>query len=176
MSTHRMVAPGAAKNAIDLPPFARRSIRLVARFVNPLVLAMAGRRWMPIVGILHHRGRRSGRAYATPLGIRPLGDAFVMPRTFSESAAWYQNVRAAGWATVTWDGANYTVFEPDVVDAATAKPAFPRYERLSSSCWGSTNSCSFDPRPRAGPRRPERSDEQLVQTRAPYSSWRRHHS
>lgn len=62
MSTHRMVAPGAAKNAIDLPPFARRSIRLVARFVNPLVLAMAGRRWMAIVGILHHRGRRSGHA------------------------------------------------------------------------------------------------------------------
>ena len=130
MSTHRMVAPGAAKNAIDLPPFARRSIRLVARFVNPLVLAMAGRRWMPIVGILHHRGRRSGRAYATPLGMRPLGDAFVMPRTFSESAAWYQNVQEAGWATVTWGGGNYTVFEPDVVDAATAKPAFPRYERV----------------------------------------------
>jgi len=33
--------------------------------VNTLVLLVAGRRWMPIVGILHHRGRRSGRMYAS---------------------------------------------------------------------------------------------------------------
>lgn len=130
MSTKQMAARRVAKNAIHFPPLARSLIRLVARFVNPVVLAIAGRRWMPIVGILHHRGRRSGRDYATPLGMRPLGDSFVMPRTFSESAAWYQNVLAAGWCVVTWGGADYTVFEPEVVDAATAKPAFPSYERL----------------------------------------------
>jgi deazaflavin-dependent oxidoreductase (nitroreductase family) len=123
-------APKAARNAIDLPPFARRLIRVVARPVNPIVLAIAGRRWMPIVGILHHRGRRSGRAYSTPLGIRPLGDGFVMPRTLSEHAAWYQNVLAAGWCVITWRGADHRVFEPRVVDGATAMPAFPRYERF----------------------------------------------
>ena len=130
MSTEPMAAPGAASNAISLSPRARRLIRVAARSVNPLVLRIAGRRWMPIVGILHHRGRRSGRAYATPLGMRPLGDSFVMPRTFGTNAAWYHNVRAAGWAVVTWGGADHTVFQPQVVDAATAKPAFPRYERL----------------------------------------------
>jgi hypothetical protein len=31
---------------------------------------------------------------------------------------------------VTWGGADHTVFQPQIVDAATAKPAFPRYERL----------------------------------------------
>lgn len=129
MSTEQMAAPHTAKNAITFSPRARRLIRFVARLVNPLVLSMAGRRWMPIVGILHHRGRRSGRAYATPLGIRPLSDGFVMPRTFGANAAWYQNVRAAGWCVVTWSGADHTVFEPEVVGAATAKPAFPRYER-----------------------------------------------
>jgi hypothetical protein len=28
--------------------------------VNPLVLRIAGRRYMPIVGIVHHRGRTTG--------------------------------------------------------------------------------------------------------------------
>ena len=122
-------ASGAARNAIGLSPRARRVIRFAARLVNPLVLAVAGRRWMPIVGVLHHRGRRSGRAYATPLGMRPLGEGFVMPRTFGEHSAWYHNVQAAGGAVVTWGGADHTLYRPQLVDAATAMPAFPRYER-----------------------------------------------
>jgi len=121
--------PGAASNAITISPRARRLIRLLARLVNPLVLTVAGRRWMPIVGVLHHRGRRSGRAYATPLGMRPLGEGFVVPRTFGAHSAWYHNVRAAGGAVVTWGGADHTLFQPQLVDAATAMPAFPRYER-----------------------------------------------
>ncbi|HEV2026905.1 MAG TPA: MFS transporter, partial [Candidatus Dormibacteraeota bacterium] len=55
-------------NRFSLGPRARRVIRFVARFVNPIVLLVAGRRWMPVVGIIHHRGRRSGRDYATPIG------------------------------------------------------------------------------------------------------------
>jgi deazaflavin-dependent oxidoreductase (nitroreductase family) len=116
--------------ATGLGPRTRRLVRFVARFVNPVVLLIAGRRSMPVVGILHHRGRRSGRAYATPLGMRPLGDCFVMPRTFGEDAAWYRNVLAAGGCVVTYRGTDYTLVEPDVIDYATAAPAFPRYERL----------------------------------------------
>ncbi len=119
-----------ANNAIDFGPRTRRLVRFVARFVNPIVVLIAGRRWMPILGILHHRGRRSGRAYATPLGMRPLGDSFVMPRTFGEDAAWYRNVLAAGGCVVTYRGKDYTLVEPDVIDYAAAAAAFPRYERL----------------------------------------------
>ena len=70
-------------NLIRLGPRTRRLIRAVARVVNPLVLRIAGRRHMPILGIVHHRGRKSGRMYATPLGVRPApGGGFVMPLTF----------------------------------------------------------------------------------------------
>jgi EmrB/QacA subfamily drug resistance transporter/deazaflavin-dependent oxidoreductase (nitroreductase family) len=119
-----------AVNTINLGPRARRAVRFVAGFVNPLVLLMAGRRWMPVVGILHHVGRRTGREHATPIGMRPLGDGFVIPRTFSENAAWYQNVKAAGEGRITYLGRHYRVFGPEVIDYATARPAFPRYERL----------------------------------------------
>ena len=117
-------------NAINLGPRARRVVRFAARLVNPIVLLIAGRRWMPVVGILRHRGRRSGREYATPIGMRPLGDGFVIPRTFSDNAAWYQNVKAAGEGRIKYLGRNYRVVEPEVVDYATAQPAFPRYELL----------------------------------------------
>jgi deazaflavin-dependent oxidoreductase (nitroreductase family) len=117
-------------NAISLGPRARRIVRFVAAFVNPLVLLIAGRRWMPVVGILRHRGRRSGRNYATPIGMRPLGDGFVIPRTFSENAAWYLNIKAAGGATVRYLGRTYELVDPQVVDYATARPAFPSYELL----------------------------------------------
>jgi EmrB/QacA subfamily drug resistance transporter/deazaflavin-dependent oxidoreductase (nitroreductase family) len=116
-------------NTIHLGPRTRSVVRFAARFVNPLIRVVAGRRWMPVVGILYHRGRRSGREYATPIGMRPLGDGFVIPRTFSDNAAWYQNIKAAGEGRVKYLGRHYRVVEPEVVDYATARPAFPRYER-----------------------------------------------
>ena len=85
---------------------------------------------MPIVGIMHHVGRRTGRSYATPLGMRRLGESFVMPRTFGEDAAWYRNVLAAGGCRVRYLGKDYLLVEPEVIDYATAAQAFPRYEQL----------------------------------------------
>lgn len=124
-----MNTTGTARG-IRLGPRARRVVRFLARFINPLTLLVAGRGWMPIVGILHHRGRASGRMYATPLGMRPLGDSFYMPLTFSASAAWYLNIKASGWAVVTYMGRKHRVVDPQVVDYTTAAPAFPRYELL----------------------------------------------
>src|SRR2546421_3225656 len=116
-------------NSLRLGQRTRRAIRLVARIVNPAVMLIAGRRWMPIVGILRHRGRRSGRPYATPLGMRPLADSFVMPLTFSEQAGWYQNVVAAGAAQVTYGGKTYDVRGAEGIDYDTPKPAVSPHER-----------------------------------------------
>ncbi len=141
MSTQTHISSPGTHAASVLPPSTKgeavvrgrrvhRLIRFVARFVNPAVMLIAGRRWMPIVGILHHQGRRSARAYATPLGMRPLGDGFVMPLTFSENAGWYRNVLAAGSCVVTYRGADLTLVGPEIIDYATAARAFPLYERL----------------------------------------------
>ena len=122
------VPPG---NGIRLGPRIRRVIRSAARLVNPLVLRIAGRRHMPVVGIVRHRGRKTGRAYATPLGIRPAAaGGFVMPLTFGEAAGWYRNIVAAGWCVITWRGQDHTVAHPVIVGRATALPAYPRYERV----------------------------------------------
>jgi deazaflavin-dependent oxidoreductase (nitroreductase family) len=125
-------AAAGAPNALRLGPRARRLIRSAARVVNPLVLRLAGRRHMPVLGILRHRGRKTGQEYATPLGIRPAtAGGFVMPLTFGEAAGWYRNVRAAGPAVITWRGSDHTVADPVIVGEEVALPAFPRYERLA---------------------------------------------
>ena len=62
--------------------------------------------------------------------MRPLGDRFVMPRTFGEDAAWYRNVVAAGGCVVTYRGHDYTLVQPEIIGYEAAAPAFPRYERL----------------------------------------------
>jgi deazaflavin-dependent oxidoreductase (nitroreductase family) len=124
--------PRAARNAIRLGPRTWRVIRAVARVVNPLVLRIAGRRHMPILGIVRHRGRKSGRMYATPLGVRPaVGGGFVIRLTFSDASHWYQNIQAAGGCVITYRGVDHTVARPTVVDRATTGPAYPRYERLA---------------------------------------------
>ena len=113
-----------------LGPRSRRAVRAVARVVNPLVLLVAGRRWMPIVGVLHHVGRRSGRLYSTPLGMRPDGDGFFIPRTFGDDADWYRNLLAAGACVVTYGGRDHLLVDPEVVDYAAAAAALPAYERI----------------------------------------------
>jgi deazaflavin-dependent oxidoreductase (nitroreductase family) len=85
---------------------------------------------MRIVGVIRHRGRKTGRVYATPLGMRRLGDSFVMPLTFGNSAAWYRNVAASGSCEVTYMGRDYALTDPEVIDYETAAAAFPRYELL----------------------------------------------
>jgi hypothetical protein len=101
----RPPAQRGARNAIRLGPGARRLIRAVARAVNPLVLRIAGRRHMPILGVVHHRGRKTGRWYATPLGVRrAAGGGFVIPLTFSEASRWYQHILAAGGCVITYRG------------------------------------------------------------------------
>ena len=106
-----------------------RGIRFFGRIFNPLVLAVAGRRWMPLVGILHHRGWRTGRAYATPVGMRRAGDHFFVPLTLGDESHWYRNVRAAGKTTVTYRGHTTQVAWPEVAEWEEAMSAFPRYER-----------------------------------------------
>ena len=124
--------PRPARNAVRFGPRTRSAVRAVARVVNPLVLRIAGRRHMPVLGIVQHRGRTTGRLYATPLGVRPApGGGFVIPLTFSDASHWYQNIRAAGDGVVTYQGADHTVAGPVVVDRSVAWPAYPRYERLA---------------------------------------------
>src|SRR5258708_24319038 len=100
------------------------SLRVGTRLFNPLTLALAGSRRLPLFAVVHHRGRRSGRSYTTPVGARRTADGFVIPLTFGDRADWFRNVRAAGAGVIPWRGADYPGVGPEPADLATARPAF----------------------------------------------------
>lgn len=105
-------------------------LRAGSRRLNPFMLSIAGSRRVPMLAVLHHRGRRSGRFYTTPLAARKTKNGFVLPLTFGEQADWFRNVQAAGGCTVRWKGADYPLVEPEIVDRATVRASFYPLERL----------------------------------------------
>ena len=56
-------------------------------------------------------------------------DGFVIPLPYGTRVDWLQNVVAAGRATITVQGDDYNVVEPEVIDAATALPMLSRRRR-----------------------------------------------
>ena len=117
-------APLAAKSA------RRPLLAFATRLLNPIIVKLAGKRHMRAYAVIEHRGRRSGRSYATPVAARPTTDGFLVPMAFGEQADWFRNVRAAGECVVRWNGTTYHVVEPELLDEATARLALSRVERL----------------------------------------------
>ncbi len=103
--------------------------RFNRRILNPVTLRFSGRRFSPYATV-RHLGRRTGRAYATPLLAKRVEDGFIIPLTYGEDADWARNVRARGGCTIESDGQIYEVTEPRVIDASVALPVFPVVHRL----------------------------------------------
>lgn len=120
--THRDSSGGAR-------PLTRAVVGPARRLFNPLIVRLAGARRMKFFAVVYHRGRRSGRRYATPVSARPTADGFAIGLTFGERADWVQNLRAAGGGVIRWNGAEYAVTAPEVVDWQAVRPAFSRLER-----------------------------------------------
>jgi deazaflavin-dependent oxidoreductase (nitroreductase family) len=103
----------------------------VARFLNPVMMPLAGKRWNPIFAVAEHRGRRSGRQYATPVAARRLEGGFVIALAFGAQVEWYRNLVAAQGGTIHWRGRAYPVGAPGRIDLETALPAFMLIQRLA---------------------------------------------
>jgi deazaflavin-dependent oxidoreductase (nitroreductase family) len=122
-------SPLADKKPLDAKALSRIALSST-RLFNPLAMKLAGSRHVPMLAVIHHRGRCSGRSYTTPAGARPIDDGFVIPLTFGKQADWFRNVQAAGGCVIRWKGADYQVIEPEVVDWATTRSAFYPLERV----------------------------------------------
>jgi deazaflavin-dependent oxidoreductase (nitroreductase family) len=94
---------------------------------NPYLRKVAGTRPGMLyfsLSALHHVGRRSGRAYVTPLSAYPLGDGFVLAVAYPH-VDWCENVLAAGKCTLTRNGKEYALERPEVIPRAQAMEAYP---------------------------------------------------
>jgi deazaflavin-dependent oxidoreductase (nitroreductase family) len=102
-----------------------------ARALNPIMLPLAGKRWNPIFAVAEHRGRKSGRQYATPVAARRVEDGFVISLAFGAQVEWFRNLVAAQGGTIRWRGRAYPVGAPERIDLAAALPAFMLIQRLA---------------------------------------------
>lgn len=91
------------------------------RVLNPLMLTVAGRRYW-YAAALHHIGRRSGRAYTTPVVAEPVSGGFVIPLPYGTGVDWLRNIQATGRAGIDVHGRTYTVTDPRVIDGGQALP------------------------------------------------------
>lgn len=103
--------------------------KAVTKVFNPLALRLAGHRWLPVWAVLRHRGRRSGREYATPVAVLVTPDTFVIALPWGTGTDWVRNVLAAGECTITWRSLPWRCTEPTLVDRDVALAAANRFER-----------------------------------------------
>jgi deazaflavin-dependent oxidoreductase (nitroreductase family) len=75
--------------------------------------------------VLRHRGRKSGRDYAVPVGVRSTSDGYFIALPFGERTQWVHNVIAAGGCTLRWRGTDIVLGDPTIVPADEAAFAFP---------------------------------------------------
>ena len=110
-------------------PLAGRIFGLFTPVLNRFVTRIAGRRYVPLYVLLRHRGRRSGRAYATPVvGMRVPG-GFAIPMAFGEGADWYRNIVAEGRATIRQQGTEHQLGDPAAIDPDSASSPFPGWQK-----------------------------------------------
>jgi deazaflavin-dependent oxidoreductase (nitroreductase family) len=105
-------------------------IRRISRPLAPLARPLAGRRLLPLYAVLHHKGRTSGSAYATPVVALRTPEGFVVPLPFGDATQWARNLFAAGGGSLTYAGRDYDVAEPRVIDRDEARALLPHLIRF----------------------------------------------
>jgi deazaflavin-dependent oxidoreductase (nitroreductase family) len=70
--------------------------------------------WIPGLGVVVHRGRRSGRCYQTPVNVFPAQDGYVIALTYGRDTDWVKNVLAAGACELRTRGHAVRLVSPQV--------------------------------------------------------------
>jgi deazaflavin-dependent oxidoreductase (nitroreductase family) len=107
-------------------PIDRRVARFNRLVANHLVGPVLSR--MPGFGKVHHRGRKSGREYATPVKLFRRGEDIVITLPYGRGSDWVKNVLAAGGCDITTRGRRIRLTNPTIFsdDGRTRMPAITR--------------------------------------------------
>jgi deazaflavin-dependent oxidoreductase (nitroreductase family) len=94
-------------------PLPKRLARFNLVVTNPVLEPFARR--LPGFAVVCHVGRRSGRAYRTPVNLFRDGDRYVISLTYGSDSQWVRNVLAAGAVDVETRGKRVHLAEPRIV-------------------------------------------------------------
>lgn len=97
--------------------FPQRLARINRYVTNPIQRMWAG--WLPPFAIVEHVGRRSGKAYRTPVNAFYTSTGgtpgLAIPLAYGPDRDWLKNIRAAGGAQVRRRAKTFGVSNPRVV-------------------------------------------------------------
>ena len=93
-------------------PFPKAMTGVNRRVVNPAMRHLAGR--VPLMGIVNHRGRTSGRTYRTPVLLFRSGNRVVIALTYGRDVDWVRNVTAAGEVTIRHRNRDLHAIAPEI--------------------------------------------------------------
>jgi hypothetical protein len=79
---------------------------------------------------VHHKGRKSGREYVTPVWAERVGQSFYIQLPYGTDVDWCHNVLADDGCTLENDGVRYDAVAPAIV------PAAERYDSCRQDCGG----------------------------------------
>jgi deazaflavin-dependent oxidoreductase (nitroreductase family) len=96
--------------------------RRVARFNKVVTNRVQGvYAWiLPPWAVILHRGRRSGRAYRTPVLAFRQDRTLIVALLYGEESDWLRNLRAAGGGLIVRAGRTYELGRPRVVETDAA--------------------------------------------------------
>jgi deazaflavin-dependent oxidoreductase (nitroreductase family) len=98
----------------------------LTRVLNPLIRQMAGRAGVPLIGLVNHRGRRSGTLYVAPVAIGATETVLLIPLTFGARSDWCRNVLASGVCEVKLGGIEFVAEDAEIVDYVAVRTEIDR--------------------------------------------------
>lgn len=97
--------PGSAPRTLFLRPFTTHVVnRFTRRFAHRL----------PGFAIISSRGRKSGKAYRTPMNVFRDGDAYLFALTYGSDVQWVKNVLASSSAELQIGDRNIAFTDPEL--------------------------------------------------------------
>lgn len=95
---------------------ARFNRRVTNRLGTPAALRLPG------FGVVEHRGRRTGRAYRTPVCAFKRGSRYVIAMPYGPRTDWARNILAAGGCTLATYRGPIALSQPRLLVAESRRP------------------------------------------------------
>lgn len=111
----------AFKKPAHLPAFVKPFNRLVRLFAGKHFYAL-----------LRHRGRTSGKLYATPVVAWPTAGGMLVPLSWGTKSDWFRNTMAAGGCELQRAGRWYRCARPALIERTTVRSYLPPMTRTVS--------------------------------------------
>ena len=105
-----------------------RALRRIGRFLNPAMMPLARR--VPPLAVIHHIGRKSGRAYQNPVLAFETEQGWIVTLAYGPDVQWARNLQSAGGGELTRAGKRYRVGAVTPVSGASATSLLPRWARV----------------------------------------------